>query len=719
MSEPLLSRLFRRRRRNPFQDGSIDFVKQVAKRERPPLPTSLPLRFWIVAVVCGAALHVPLLLPQPKPISVTERGLIAQAEAALRGGPAIDAKLDYASFFLRAEGADGSFERAQWATLTGHLAETARPFGGPQLDTGVANLMLVLFRDAGLSHYRREAAGLSAFLSTPAATDAPSGTAQGGNCEAQTKLLVAAFRAAELSMPEGVELGVEVFQDHVQAVLVDRKKRTVWNLLTGEQGGAPKSDVYRPAILLAAYLRGLGRVPPVNESALLVLRAPKPPHQQGMAGPPPSFYTSSTLRLPAARVRFATDLPPETTDVPFPLLHDASGRQNQVEIDKDVTYREAFVTHLDERLLFPIDRADGPFGVVGNTLVFRERADAEAYLALKTPAERRSFLFERAAARLRRELGATPPELPSLRVLPSLDEGRMSALLDKLQRVEWLLGLAEQGIDRSLRSSAVVSALELRVPELTRVAQSIRAFSEEAGREPELFFGRLGALDAGRRRRLISFFVPRLQSAHVRSLAQALAEPGRVAIDVRAPLGKPTASASSTPSPSPRGTVQELDMEIELLPGASLDERPRPDAPSSVLIAPPPNGSAHAAPPTSASAAPPSPSASALPIVPAALAVPASEVPDPLPIDAFLDVVLSGLFSSGTGDEALPVLRRWDHRASEVLLARVEHRDECFDTLARLRHSVIRPLDETQTAIPRHLAELARSLDRACPHLRK
>jgi hypothetical protein len=712
--------MFRRRRKNPFQDGSADFVKEVAKKARPPLSPTVPLRFWLVVVAAGAALHVPLLVPQPKPPSIAERSLVAQAEAVLRGGPRVDEKLDYATFFLRAESADGPFEQAQWATLTGHLAETARPFGGPQLDTGVANMLLVLFRDAGLSHYRREAAGLSAFLSPPAHAAEGNGksgaSSLGGNCEAQTKLLVASFRAAQFALPDGVELGVEVFQDHVQAVLVDRKKGTVWNLLTGEQGGPPKSDVYRPAILLAAYLRGLGRVPPVNESALLLLRAPRPPRQAGIAGPPPSFYTSSTLRLPAARVRFATELPPENTDVPFPLLHDASGRQTVTEIDKDVTYREAFVTHLDERLLFPIDRARGPFGVVGNSLVFRQRVDAEAYLALKTPGERRSFLFERAAQRLREELGDTPPELPSLRGVPALSEARLAMLLDKLQRLEWLLGLAEQGIDRSLRSSAVVSALELRVPELSRVAQSIRAFSEEAGKEPELFFGRLGALDPTRRRRLIAFFVPRLQSAHVRSLSQALAEPGRVAIDAR---------PATTNAPGPRpgvGQVTELEMEIELLPDENAAPRAALTVPGGAAS---PASSPSATPSTHASAHPtglvaPSDSASPAPaLVPAALAVLPSEVPDPLPIQAFLDVILSGLFSSGTGDEALPVLRRWDQRASEALLARVERQDDCFDTLARLRHSVLRPLAETETAVPRHLAELEKHLDRACVHLKK
>jgi hypothetical protein len=674
---------------------------------------TVPLRFWLIVVAAGAALHVPLLLPQPKPLSTTERSLIAEAEAVLRGGPAVDAKLDYAAFFLRAEGAAGPFEQARWETLTSRLVETARPFGGPQLDTGVANVLLVLFRDAGLSRYRREAAGLSAFLSSSSAPASGQGPGKpderglGGNCEAQTKLLVAAFRATDLAMPAGVELGVEVFQDHVQAVLVDRQKGTVWNLLTGEQGGPPKSDVYRPAILLAAYLRGLGRVPPVNENALLVLRAPRPPRQAGIAGPPPSFYTSSTLRLPAARVRFATELPPETTDVPFPLLHDASGRQTATEIDKDVTYREAFVTHLDERLLFPIDRAEGPFGVVGNSLVFRQRVDAEAYLALQSPAERRSFLFERAAQRLREELGDTPPELPSLRVLPAFGEARLAALLDKLQRIEWLLGLAEQGIDRSLRSSAVVSALELRVPGLTRVAQSIRAFSEEAGREPELFFGRLGALDPARRKRLIAFFVPRLQSAHVRSLAQALSEPGRVAIDARAPL--------TQEAPAPRGataTVTELEMEIELLPDENA-------APRAVLVLPGGLASGSVPSPRPTASASASAAREPPPIVPAALAVAASEVPDPLPIHAFLDVILSGLFSSGTGDEALPVLRRWDQRASEALLLRIDHRDDCFDGLARLRHSVLRPLGETQTPVPRHLVELEKHLDRACPNLRK
>lgn len=647
--------------------------------DEPPRPAARPRPrawwFWLGAVLAGAALHGPLLVPTPKPLSRAELGLVAAAERALRSG---DADFDYGAFFLKAEGVAGTSFDDRWRHITASLVETVQPFGGTRLETGVSNLMLVLFRDAHLARYRREEAGLAGFL----VDQNP-----GGNCEAQTKLLVASLRAAKLELPPGTELGVEVFQDHAQAVLVRRRDRVVWNLLTGEQEAAPRSDVYRPAVLLAAYLRGLGRVPPVGDSSLLLLRAPRPPHLTGVAQPAPSFYTSSALQLPPSRVRFADGLPPETTEVAFPLLRKEADARGTAPIDKDVTFREAFVSGNDPRLLFPIDRVDGAFGLVGTTLVFRKREDADRYQAAKTNDARRAFLLELAEKQLRAELGGRAVELPPLAELVALPPATLDGLLARLQRIEWLLGLTEQAVDRTQRSPMVISALELRVPELSRTTRSLRQFSEDAGNEPEAFFSRFGSLDVVRRRRLIGFFVPRLQSAHVRALASALAEPGRVAVSSRA-------EALPRPSSAP---VPIAEMEIELL---SDDASGPPAATSAAQVSPVPP-----VPPTKPPTAVVDP-----------LAVAPTDVLEPLPVGAFLDLVLSGLFSSGSGEEAMPVLHRWDRVASETLVRTVGQapRGDCEDTLLRLRHAVKRPFEETTERWPTHLADAEKKIQELC-----
>lgn len=649
-------------------------------RDRPAGARGRAWTLWLVLVVTGAALHVPLLIKRERPLSRTELALVDQAERVLRRGG--DKGFDYGRFFVQAEGAAGTSIEQRWTTIAAAVKETAQPYGGPRLETGVSNLMLVLFRDAHLARYRREEAGISGFLVDRNA---------GGNCEAQTKLVVAAMRASEMPLPEGFELGIEVFQDHAQAVLVRRRDRTIWNLLTGVQEGAPRGEVYRPTILLSAYLRGLGRVPPVADSALLLLRAPRPPHLAGVAGPAPSFYTSSTLRLPASRVRFAEGMPPESTEVPFPLLRKEADANSVAATEKEITFREAFVSGNDPRLLFPIDRVEGSFGLVGTTLVFRRREDADAYLVAKTPEARRAFLLDLAEKQLRQELAGAVLELPSLPKLGQLAFGDLDKLLARLQRLEWLLSLTEQAVDRTQRSPMVTAALELRLPELSRTTRSLRQFSEDADREPEAFFGRLGAFDPASRRRLIAFFVPRLQSAHVRALAAALAEPGRVALSTR---------QDAAPGNAPPPTVF-TEMDVDLLPSTASAASTEP-SPSARPVGGPGQKDA---PPAAKPANDP-------------FVVPPSDVVEPLPVPAFLDLVLSGLFSSGTGEEAMPVLRRWDRAASDTLVRLVGQRGtDCDDTLARLRHSVLRPFEEASQKPPAHLVDAEKKIADHCAKL--
>ncbi|RYE86739.1 MAG: hypothetical protein EOO75_15345, partial [Myxococcales bacterium] len=249
--------------------GGVDETGDRSGRDRPWLR-------WALIVVAAVLVHGPVLRRPGRELSAAERGLVQVAREALRRG---DEGLDYGGFFLHAEQAAGGPVEARWRQLGPALAERSRGGG----EEGISALVLALFRQANLGHYRREEARLSGLLAPAAA---------GGNCEAQTKLIVSALRAARPRLPDHHELGVEVFQDHVQAVLVDRRRGTLWNLLTGERDARPRADVYRPAVLLAAYLRGLEQDPPVAESRLLLARGPRPPAlRRGW-----DFFTTSTLR---------------------------------------------------------------------------------------------------------------------------------------------------------------------------------------------------------------------------------------------------------------------------------------------------------------------------------------------------------------------------------------------------------------------------------------
>jgi len=174
-----------------------------------------------------------------------------------------------------------------------------------------------------------------------------------------------------------------------------------------------------------------------------------------------------------------------------------------------------------------------------------------------------------------------------------------------------------------------------------------------------------------------------------------LAEPGRVALSSRQDAVAALGAAPATVF---------TEMEVDLLPTAA----PVPEAgamPSSAAA------SVGRAPANDPAKQPAKPAVDPF-------ALPVENVVEPLPVPAFLDLVLSGLFSSGTGEEAMPVLRRWDRTASDTLVHVVGQRaTDCDDTLARFRHSVMRPFDETAQRPPPHLVEAEKKIADHCAKL--
>ncbi|MDO8644760.1 MAG: hypothetical protein Q7S00_07355, partial [bacterium] len=85
---------------------------------------------------------------------------------------------------------------------------------------------------------------------------------RGGNCVAQTKLIVAAWKGGDLPVELSQKLAVQPFRKHLQAVLYNKEKSEVFNLLTGETKQEIEAPLYDPHILYHAFLTGKGETPP-------------------------------------------------------------------------------------------------------------------------------------------------------------------------------------------------------------------------------------------------------------------------------------------------------------------------------------------------------------------------------------------------------------------------------------------------------------------------
>lgn len=599
--------------------------------------------------------HLPFLQPVSRELSHKEHMLADVARQVLLHG---DQSLDYGKFFLEGEDAAEDVEQ-RWKMVATSLHEQIRPLSGRFASDGIPRLLFLLFRDAHLGRYHREEARMSGYFQQDA----------GGNCEAQTKLIVSSFRASSFSLPAGKELGIEVFQDHVQAVVVDRKQRTVWNLLTGEEDLKPRSDVYRPVVLLSAYLRGLGLNPPIPERDLLLLRGPKPKGlHQGWG-----FFTTSTMRLPAAAARNTEGPVPERAELPLPVPRRQEPSSGG---GREATWREEFLREHDPIQLFAMDRVDGAVGLVGSTLVFQTREQSERYLALGSQLERRRFLLDLAEARIREEFSHNFPELPPIHRLASWQEGALSGRLHRIRRIEQLVSLAEMTVDRGRSSTMVAGELELRIPELRRLEEGVRAFTLDIAQSPASFLRHISAMDRTRRLLVLSFLVPRSQTAQIKTIAHEVSDPAQVAL----------IQGEQGPSLPKEAPLVFTDIELIGTPTLAFSSATNERS-------------------TGAEVSTVSPSIDDRNVKP--------ELAVPLAMGAYLDLVLSGFFS-GSIQDALPVLARWDEQVSGSLVRFALPDPRCMELLLQLQLTVLRPLSEAGKPIPTHLQAAARRLERGC-----
>lgn len=126
----------------------------------------------------------------------------------------------------------------------------------------------------------------------------------GGNCEANTKLLISEIQRAGLKLPKGIILGVQVFADHLQPVIVDLRNKTnsrVFDIMANKWTNY-SAPVYHPLIFAHAYLKGKGINSIVTEKQLLILSEKKESKR---------FYFSSNSnsisKFPDAKVFFSSE----------------------------------------------------------------------------------------------------------------------------------------------------------------------------------------------------------------------------------------------------------------------------------------------------------------------------------------------------------------------------------------------------------------------------
>ncbi len=79
----------------------------------------------------------------------------------------------------------------------------------------------------------------------------------GGNCVAQTLLLVAVAKELGLQIPEPWVLGVQEFADHLRPVLVDPSSNRVFDLVYGHMDNEISGPIFKPEILLVRALAAI------------------------------------------------------------------------------------------------------------------------------------------------------------------------------------------------------------------------------------------------------------------------------------------------------------------------------------------------------------------------------------------------------------------------------------------------------------------------------
>lgn len=186
----------------------------------------------------------------------------------------------------------------------------------------LVSLTQTIFDLANMSNYNKDQPQMLGFLH-----------GDGGNCEAQTRLLVSLLISSGL-VPTGWQVTVQYFDGdsrndpHAQIILYNRREHAFLNPLTGAYSHQTKSPLFHPAVLDAAYLI-LERQEPVrdfSDPALVIYRPESISHPHEIEGPasgPSSGGSHSPDSFPYPRTGIVADLghAPNRATLQQPIFH--------------------------------------------------------------------------------------------------------------------------------------------------------------------------------------------------------------------------------------------------------------------------------------------------------------------------------------------------------------------------------------------------------------
>jgi hypothetical protein len=310
--------------------------------------------------------------PLPKIELPTRAELIAQAQSALREWKKTGRiPIEMGKFFLQSEMVDDPSRIDENAadTLDLHKDMLAQASASGSMDKLIK----------ALEPYTRQYCSDYAMLSDYYRTGC-------GNCESATKIYLAAILDGKVPVPEGKELGVQLFSDHVQAVLVDKASKQVFSFVDGKTVAQAKAPVYQPAAMLEGYLRGKGLSSGVAEKDLMILDADVA--KGGNLNDPTNTELKLDFKSGAA---YSDRKPPK-----FSLQAGGSSSDSGIrsEYDPFVGMKASVANPMQRKQYVDQLGVNGfAFDPMRNAIIFEKHSDLAQWSQLRNSAEAKEFLL--------------------------------------------------------------------------------------------------------------------------------------------------------------------------------------------------------------------------------------------------------------------------------------------------------------------------------------
>ncbi|MCE9624781.1 MAG: hypothetical protein K8R69_04910, partial [Deltaproteobacteria bacterium] len=316
-----------------------------------------------------------------------EAHLIESAEWRLRNLPA-QAKPDstMGNFIYLAEGMkDGTaapelemeFKR-QWTKETLKIQARIAPLEDSELKR--QHLIFELF-DQYFYHYR---GGQSQFT--------PLFQQKGGNCQAQTKLILSMLGAVDIPLKEGEGIGIQLYKDHVEPVFFRRDGKgniiEVEGLVTGKRSSEIVAPIYHPYLVYAAFLKKSGKSLPVEMESLKLADPNVNRSAEKVAFDMAASSQTDAFEFPPSEVISGLPAPEDSvlsrpSFSPSTVSNEGANSEKPVHIQWITSNIQGEVI-VDLNSDFYIRRKD--------VVVFRHQDQADTYRSIEDEAERKEYL---------------------------------------------------------------------------------------------------------------------------------------------------------------------------------------------------------------------------------------------------------------------------------------------------------------------------------------